>query len=57
MVLETLLTTNTYAEAVKKLSETKTAAPVFYTVSGINENEGIIIAKDRDYIHKKFELN
>ena len=50
----TLLNENNYSGAVKRLTESNNAAPCYYTVCVITENEGVIIEKDREGVHKLY---
>lgn len=51
-----MLTENSFIGALQKLKDTKTTAPVFYTLSGVDPNEGVVIEKKREGIHALFEL-
>ena len=47
----------TYAKTVQRLKATKIAGPVYFAISGIQGNEGIIIERDSDNIHAAYELS
>ena len=51
LLFNTLLTEENYEGVVKRLTETKTAATMFYTVVGTTENEGTLIEKSREKVH------
>ena len=46
-----------YASAVKRLKTTPIAGPVYFVVSGIQGNEGIIIERDSNKVHAAYELS
>jgi hypothetical protein len=46
-----------YASAVHRLKTTKIAGPVYFVVSGIQGNEGIIIERNSDSVHAAYELS
>ena len=47
----------TYAAAVDRLKTTKIAGPVYFVVSGLKGNEGIVIERDSDKVHAAYELS
>jgi len=47
LVREVLETTSTYPAAVRKLSQTRLAAPVFFTVCGVKDGQACIIERLR----------
>ena len=51
LLFNTMLTEENYEGVVKRLTETKTAATMFYTVVGTTENEGTLIEKSREKVH------
>ncbi len=45
-----MLQAESFDEAVKLFSENTISAPVYYSISGINKNEGVIISRDFDRV-------
>ncbi len=39
------------------LNETVLVSPVYYIVSGLSGNEGVVIERDRTFIHGFYQLN
>lgn len=46
-----------YASANKRLRTERIAAPVYYIVSGIKPNEGMVIERETDGVHAYYELS
>jgi len=42
---------STWAGATKRLKEQRTGGPVYFIVSGVGPNEGMVIEKDTDGVH------
>jgi len=40
-----------FKDAVKALSETKIACPIYYIISGPGVNDGVVIERNTDSIH------
>lgn len=56
-VRKVLETAENYKTAVKMLISEEIAAPVYLTISGINKNEGAVIARDRLGVYNITELD
>ena len=41
---------------MERLKKTKIAGPVYFVVSGVKGNEGIVIERDSDKVHASYEL-
>lgn len=47
---------SSFQGAVKRLKEERIGGPVYFVVSGIKGNEGIIIERDNEKVHAAYEL-
>jgi len=47
----------TFDEAVKMMNETNVACAIYYIVSGIEGNQGVVIERDATSIHGFYQLN
>jgi acid ceramidase/N-acylethanolamine-hydrolysing acid amidase len=47
----------TYAAATKKLRTEVIGGPVYFVVSGVGANEGMVIERDTDAVHAYYELS
>lgn len=57
LLRRTLEQQTTYEQATKRLKETRIGGPVYYVVSGVGPNEGMVIERDTDSVHAFYELN
>jgi acid ceramidase len=57
LLMKVMERANSYDEALQILSETSLSAPVYYTISGLNSNEGSIITRNRDGVYSIDSLN
>jgi acid ceramidase len=57
LILDVLLNADNYEEAVDILKNTKINTPCYIIVGGINENEGIIITRNRDNTNHTVSLD
>lgn len=57
MVSKTVLEEDSFEAAVKRLNETKLIASMYYIVSGLNPNEGVVIERDRTFINGFYSIN
>lgn len=46
-----------YESAVRRLKSVRIGGPVYYIVSGVGPNEGIVIERDPDAVHAYYELS
>jgi len=57
LIRDTLETKTNFNEAVKHLSETQIAAPIYIIVGGIKPNEGMVITRDRMWTANFWQLD
>lgn len=47
----------TYAAAVQRLKAERTSGPVYFIISGLGPNEGMVIERNTDSVHAYYELS
>ena len=52
LVRKVLEEENTWSKAVQRLSNTDTSTSIYYIVSGLGPNEGVVIEKDMKSVHE-----
>lgn len=57
LIRDVMESADTYDQAVEMLSNTKTIDPIYFIVSGVGKNEGTVIEKDREIVHKQYSLD
>jgi hypothetical protein len=46
-----------YAEATKRLRDTNISCPIYFIVSGLKDNEGMVIERETDHFKAYYELS
>lgn len=57
LVRKIFIEEETYAAATKRLLETNISCPIYFIVSGLKDNEGMVIEKDTDGVKAYYELD
>jgi hypothetical protein len=57
LLRKTLEEQTTYAAAVQRLKTERIGGPVYYVISGVGANEGMVIERDVDAVHAYYELS
>jgi hypothetical protein len=57
LVRKVLLEETTYAGATERLRNTEISCTIYYIVSGVKGNEGMVIERDTNQTHAYYELN
>lgn len=57
LVRKVLQEQDTYADAVRVLNYTKIAAPIYYTISGLSNNEGCVLERSPVDTHGYYPLD
>lgn len=57
LLREVLLNARDFDSAVKMLYDTRITSSVYYIISGLDKNDGVVIERNPDDVNMKYQLN